>query len=70
VIGRDLDAVRDGKTYCARKDDGAFFNMKLPLEDAAGLTIGILVMEIPFTSAADEARRYEKRKASATSWRS
>jgi hypothetical protein len=51
----DLDAVMDGKTYCARKDDGAFYNMKLPLEDAAGRTIGILVMEIPFTSAADEA---------------
>ena len=51
----DLDAVKGGKTYCARKDDGAFFNLKLPLEDSAGRTIGILVMEIPFTSAADEA---------------
>jgi DNA-binding beta-propeller fold protein YncE len=51
----DLDAVKDGKTYCAKRDDGAFFNMKLPLEDAAGRTIGILVMEIPFTSAIDEA---------------
>jgi hypothetical protein len=29
--------------------------MKLPLEDAAGRTIGIVAMEIPFTSAADEA---------------
>src|SRR6202020_2518840 len=51
----DLGAVEDGKTYCARKDDGAFYNMKLPLEDAAGRTIGILVMEIPLTSVADEA---------------
>jgi hypothetical protein len=51
----DLDAVKDGKTYCAKRDDGAFFNMKLPLQDASGNTIGILVMEIPFTSAADEA---------------
>jgi hypothetical protein len=51
----DLDAVKDGRTYCAKKDDGAFFNMKLPLQDASGNTIGILVMEIPFTSAADEA---------------
>jgi DNA-binding beta-propeller fold protein YncE len=51
----DLDAVKDGRTYCAKKDDGAFFNMKLPLLDASGNTIGILVMEIPFTSAADEA---------------
>jgi DNA-binding beta-propeller fold protein YncE len=51
----DLEAVKDGKTYCAKKDDGAFFNMKLPLHDASRHTIGILVMEIPFTSAADEA---------------
>lgn len=56
----DLDAVKDGKTYCARKDDGAFFNMKLPLEDASGHTIGILVMEIPFTSAADDAAAIRK----------
>ncbi len=51
----DLDAIKDGKTYCAKRDDGAFFNMKLPLHDASGHAIGILVMEIPFTSAADEA---------------
>ncbi len=51
----DLDAIKDGKTYCAKSDDGAFFNMKLPLRDASGHAIGILVMEIPYTSAADEA---------------
>jgi DNA-binding beta-propeller fold protein YncE len=51
----DLDAVKDGKTYCARKEDGSFFNMKLPLQDASGRAIGILVMEIPFTSAANDA---------------
>ena len=51
----DLDAVKDGNTYCARKDDGAFYNMKLPLLDASGNRIGILVMEIPFTSAANDA---------------
>jgi hypothetical protein len=51
----DLDAVKDGKTYCARRDDGAFFNLKLPLKDASDRTVGILVMEIPFTSAADDA---------------
>jgi DNA-binding beta-propeller fold protein YncE len=51
----DLDAIKDGKTYSAKRDDGAFFNMKLPLHDASGHAIGILVMEIPFTSAADEA---------------
>ena len=56
----DLEAVKDGETSCARKDDGAFFNMKLPLQDASGRTIGILVMEIPFTSAADDAHAIRK----------
>ena len=56
----DLDAVKEGKTYCAAKDDGAFFNMKLPLKDAAGRIIGILVMEIPFTSAANDAEAIRK----------
>jgi hypothetical protein len=56
----DLDAVREGKTYCARKEDGAFYNMKLPLKDASGNRIGILVMEIPFTSAADETEAIRK----------
>jgi hypothetical protein len=51
----DLDAVKDGKTYCIKRDDGSFYNAKLPLKDASGKTIGILVMEIPFTSVADEA---------------
>jgi DNA-binding beta-propeller fold protein YncE len=56
----DLDAVKDGKTYCVKRDDGAFFNVKMPLEDASGGVIGILVMEIPFTSVADEAEAIHK----------
>lgn len=56
----DLDAVKDGKTYCAKRDDGAFFNLKLPLQDATGRAIGILVMELPFTSAADDAQAIRK----------
>lgn len=56
----DLGAVKNGTTYCARRDDGAFFNMKLPLKDATGRIIGILVMEIPFTSAADDAQAIRK----------
>jgi DNA-binding beta-propeller fold protein YncE len=52
----DLDAVKDGKTYCVKRDDGAFYNLKLPLQDASGHTIGILVMEIPYTSAPDDAQ--------------
>jgi hypothetical protein len=51
---RDFAAVKDGKTYCARIDDGAFYNLKMPMFDAQGRHIGILVMEIPYTSAADE----------------
>ncbi|HXA50134.1 MAG TPA: hypothetical protein VNV86_07520 [Candidatus Acidoferrum sp.] len=56
----DLDAVREGKTYCARKEDGAFYNLKLPLKDASGNRIGILVMEMPFTSAVDETEAIRK----------
>jgi hypothetical protein len=56
----DLEAVKDGKTYCAKKDDGAFFNLKLPLLDVSGRSIGILVMEIPYTSAADETQAVRK----------
>jgi len=59
----DLDAVKDGKTYCSRKDNGAFYNLKLPLLDAAGKRIGILVMEIPFTSAADYVDAVAKAEA-------
>jgi hypothetical protein len=56
----DLAAVKDGKTYCARRDDGSFYNLKLPLEDASGRRIGILVMEIPYTSATDESAAITK----------
>ncbi len=56
----DLDAVKDGKTYCVKRDDGAFFNMKMPLKDSGGRTVGILVMELPFTSAADDAQAIRK----------
>jgi hypothetical protein len=55
-----LDAVKDGKTYCVKKDDGAFFNAKLPLEDASGRVIGILVMEMPFSSVANENEAIHK----------
>jgi sensor histidine kinase regulating citrate/malate metabolism len=51
----DLAAVNDGKTYCSPKQIGSFYNMKLPLVDASGQRIGILVMEIPFTSTTDSA---------------
>jgi hypothetical protein len=49
----DFAAVKDGKTYCAKIDDGAFYNIKMQMFDAQKHRIGILVMEIPYTSAAD-----------------
>jgi sensor histidine kinase regulating citrate/malate metabolism len=59
----DLDAVKDGKTYCSKKDNGAFYNLKLPLLDATGQRIGILVMEMPFTSASDNVDAVAKAEA-------
>jgi len=56
----DLEAVKDGKTYCSDKQNGSFYNMKLPLLDASGKRIGILVMEIPFTSAANDEEAIRK----------
>jgi DNA-binding beta-propeller fold protein YncE len=56
----DLVAVKDAREYCAKQENGSFYNMKLPLLDAARRRIGILVMEIPFTSAVDEADALHK----------
>ena len=56
----DLEAVKDGKTSCVRKDDGSFYNLKLPLKDTAGQVIGILVMEMPYSSAANELEAIAK----------
>ena len=51
----DFAAVKDGKTYGPHIVDGGFYNMKLPMFDAQGRSIGILVMEIPDTAATSEA---------------
>jgi hypothetical protein len=59
----DLNAVKDGKTYCDKKENGSFYNMKLPLLDSGGRRIGIMVMEIPFTSADSEAEAIRKAEA-------
>ncbi|MGA2847601.1 MAG: YncE family protein [Terracidiphilus sp.] len=59
----DLDAVKDGNTYCVKRDDGSFFNAKLPLKDASGHVIGILVMEIPFTSAPTQEQAIHEAEA-------
>jgi DNA-binding beta-propeller fold protein YncE len=50
----DFAAVKDGKTYGPYIADGDFYNMKMPMFDARGRHIGILVMEIPGTSASNE----------------
>jgi hypothetical protein len=50
----DFSAVKDGKTYGPYIADGGFYNMKMPMLDAEGRHIGILVMEIPGTSASNE----------------
>jgi DNA-binding beta-propeller fold protein YncE len=58
----DFAAVKDGKTYGPLIADGGFYNMKMPMFDAKGNRIGILVMEIPDTTAfseEDAARRAE-----------
>jgi DNA-binding beta-propeller fold protein YncE len=51
----DFAAVRAGKTSCAKRDDGSFYNLKLPIADVAGHPLVMLVMEIPYTSASDGA---------------
>lgn len=51
----DFAATEGGETSGPRNNDGEFFNMKMPLFDAQGKTIGILVMEIPWTDAGNEA---------------
>jgi YVTN family beta-propeller protein len=59
----DFAATKGGKTYGPLIADGAFYNMKMPMFDAQRRPIGILVMEIPATSArseADAARQAEE----------
>jgi DNA-binding beta-propeller fold protein YncE len=59
---KDFADVKDGKTYCHKDDDGSFYDMKLPLCDAQGRRIGLLVMEIPFSevsSPTDAVREAE-----------
>ena len=62
----DFAAVEGGKTYGPRIADGDFYNMKMPMFDAEGRSIGILVMEIPCTYATSEqdaARKAESIRA-------
>jgi len=59
----DLTSTKDGQTSCSKKDDGAYYGVKQPLKDASGKRIGILVMEMPYTSAANEQDAIQKAEA-------
>ena len=50
----DFKAVAPGKIYVKRVEDGSYYNMKMPMFDASNRRIGLLVMEIPFTSVNDD----------------
>jgi hypothetical protein len=59
----DFAAVKSGKIYGPRIEDGNFYNMKMPMFDAQGKPIGILVMEIAGTDAASEEEAAQKAAA-------
>ena len=59
----DFAAVKGGKTYGPLIADGNFYNMKMPMNDASGRPIGILVMEIAGTDAGSEADAARKAEA-------
>jgi hypothetical protein len=59
----DFAAVRSGKIYGPKIEDGNFYNMKMPMFDAQGRPIGILVMEIAGTDAASEEDAAQKAAA-------
>lgn len=53
---KDISDIGGGKIYCNPQQDGAFYDMKLPMFDASGRRIGMLVMEIPFTAVQSSAQ--------------
>jgi DNA-binding beta-propeller fold protein YncE len=59
----DFAAVKSGKTYGPRIADGEFYNMKMPMFDAQGRRIGIMVMEIACTDAVSEEDAAHKAEA-------
>jgi hypothetical protein len=56
----DKVALAENKTVCSKREDGSYYGLKLPLQDASGHNIGMLVMEMPFTSASNEADAVRK----------
>jgi DNA-binding beta-propeller fold protein YncE len=59
----DFAAVKAGKIYGPRIEDGQFYNMKMPMFDAQHRQIGILVMEIACTDAVSEEDAAQKAAA-------
>jgi hypothetical protein len=49
----DLSVLTFGKPTVKPDDKGKFFDLCLPLSDAAGTLLGITVMEIPYAAAKD-----------------
>src|ERR1700761_5250253 len=50
----DLGVLRSGKPTVKRDEKGKFFDLCLPISDAAGNLLGITVMEIPYAHATSE----------------
>jgi hypothetical protein len=59
----DFAAVKEGKIYGPKIDDGQFYNMKMFMFDAQHRQIGILVMEIACTDATSVADAASKAEA-------
>ena len=59
----DFAAVKNGKIYGPKIEDGQFYNMKMPMFDAQNRRIGILVMEIACTDATSEEDADQKAAA-------
>jgi hypothetical protein len=59
----DFATVKDGKIYGPKIENGQFYNMKMLMFDAQHRQIGILVMEIPCTDAANEEEAARKADA-------
>ena len=59
----DFAAVKGGGIYGPLNEEGNFYNMKMPMFDAQGRPIGILVMEIAGTDAVSEQDAKQKAAA-------
>ena len=59
----DLAVLTTGKATVKNDDRGKFFDLCLPISDAAGRSIGITVMEIPYSHAKDSTEALAKATA-------